>query len=108
MGGGTSSYDDSEPRVYAYSQCAKNRRRTSSDSLEFPHPNIKILAFLSGTNSRMIGAISEYVLNQSNESSSDSLLFFQRADTPIHKLGFFVLLAKEVLVRSLTDCNVGP
>lgn len=48
-------------------------KRTSSDNLELPQPSINILAFLPGTNSRMIGAMSEYVLNQSNESSSDSL-----------------------------------
>ena len=48
--------------------------RTSSDSFEFPHPSIKILDDLSGISSWIISARSEYDLNQSNESSTDSLI----------------------------------
>ena len=48
-------------------------RSTSSDSFEFPHPSIKILAALSGTASRMMCAMSLYDLNQSNVVPSASL-----------------------------------
>lgn len=46
---------------------------TSCDSVELPHPSIKIRTFLSGMSSRRMSATSAYVLNQSYDASSDSL-----------------------------------
>jgi hypothetical protein len=49
-------------------------RRTSCDSVEFPHPSIRMRASWRGMSARSKGATSRYVLNQSNAvSSADSL-----------------------------------
>jgi hypothetical protein len=49
------------------------KRRTSCESVELPHPSMRIRAFLSGTYSRTRGAMSEKLLNQSNDVPSASL-----------------------------------
>jgi len=49
------------------------RRRTSPESVELPHPSMRMRAVLSGRTGRRRCATSSYLLNQSNVASSAPL-----------------------------------